>query len=153
MRNWVKSELMELQALIEAISRKEGVEAARTKALSKIKDRKETIDKMNQGKFTFKGLFKNQTEKATSVQSMLNNIAELEKDVKNYEIIRNYLIIYLAEVAIPAFRDQKFSNYLTAMYNFCSQEVDNAKHSTDCWNDFLDVIKNVQSQQPKKGEH
>jgi hypothetical protein len=105
MRNWVKSELMELQALIEAISRKEGVEAARTKALSKIKDRKETIDKMNQGKFTFKGLFKNQTEKATSVQSMLNNIAELEKDVKNYEIIRNYLIIYLAEVAIPAFRD------------------------------------------------
>jgi hypothetical protein len=72
MRNWVKSELMELQALIEAISRKEGVEAARTNAIKKIKDRKETIDKMNQGKFTFKGMFKNQGEKATEVQSMLN---------------------------------------------------------------------------------
>ena len=47
MRNWVKSELMELSSLIEAISRKEGVEAARTNALKKIKDRKETIDKMN----------------------------------------------------------------------------------------------------------
>jgi len=33
MHNWVKSEIMELNALIEAISRKEGVEAARNKAL------------------------------------------------------------------------------------------------------------------------
>lgn len=72
MRNWVKSELLELNALIEAISRKEGVEAARTNALKKIKDRKETIDKMNQGKFTFKGMFKNTGEKASQVQSMLN---------------------------------------------------------------------------------
>jgi len=105
MRNWVKSELMELNALIEAISRKEGVEAARSKALAKIRDRKETIDKLNQGKFTFKGMFKNTSEKASSVQGMLSQIAELERDVKNYEIIRNYLIIYLAEVAIPAFKD------------------------------------------------
>jgi hypothetical protein len=72
MRNWVKSELLELSALIEAISRKEGVEAARMNAIKKIKDRKETIDKMNQGKFTFKGMFKNQGEKASEVQSMLN---------------------------------------------------------------------------------
>jgi hypothetical protein len=146
MRNWVKSELMELSALIEAISRKEGVEAARNKANAKIRDRKDTIDKMNNGKFTFKGLFKNNSEKATSVQTMLQQISELERDVKNYEIIRNYLIIYLAEVAIPAFKDQKFSNYLAAMFNFCSQEVENAKHSSSCWSDFLDVIKHVQSQ-------
>ena len=150
MRNWVKSELMELQALIEAISRKEGVEAARTNAIKKIKDRKDTIDKMNQGKFTFKGLFKNNGEKATEVQSILNQIAELERDVKNYETIRTYLIIYLAEVAIPAFKDQKFSNYLTAMHGFCSQEVSNAKNHSACWSDFLDVIVHVQGQQPKK---
>jgi hypothetical protein len=105
MRNWVKSELMELSALIEAISRKEGVEAARSKAITKIRDRKETIDKMNTGKFTFKGLFKNNSEKANSVQSMMTQIQQLERDVKNYETIRNYLIIYLAEVAIPAFKD------------------------------------------------
>ena len=63
---------MELNALIEAISRKEGVEAARSKALAKIRDRKETIDKLNQGKFTFKGMFKNTSEKASSVQAMLS---------------------------------------------------------------------------------
>jgi hypothetical protein len=51
---------------------------------------------------------------------MLNQIAELERDVNNYEIIRNYLIIYLAEVAIPAFKENKFTNYLMAMEGFCS---------------------------------
>lgn len=81
---------------------------------------------------------------------MLNQIAELEKDVKNYEIIRNYLIIYLAEVAIPAFKDNKFTNYLTAMESFCSQEIENSKHSSACWTDFLDVIHHVQGQQPNR---
>lgn len=72
MRNWVKSEILELNALIEAISRKEGVEGARQRATQKIRTKKETIDKMNTGKFTFKGLFKSAGEKATQVQAMLN---------------------------------------------------------------------------------
>lgn len=79
---------------------------------------------------------------------MNNLIDELERDVKNFEIIRSYLIIYLAEVAIPAFKDQKFSNYLEAMNGFCTQEVNNAKIHSACWTDFLEVIKHVESQQP-----
>ena len=56
---------MELNALIECISRKEGVEAAKSKAISKVRDNKDTVDKMNRGKLTFKGLFKSSTGKAT----------------------------------------------------------------------------------------
>ena len=56
---------MELMALLESISRKEGIEAARSKAVQKVKDSKETVDKMNTGKFTMRGLFKSQTDKAT----------------------------------------------------------------------------------------
>ena len=139
----MKSEILEMNALIEAISRKEGVEGARQRALQKIRSRKETIDKMNQGKFTFKGLFKSTGEKASQVQSMLNQISDLEKDVKNYEIIRNFLIIYLAEVAIPQFKEKKFGSYITAMSSFCTQEVDNAKSQLACWSEFLNVINKV----------
>ena len=64
-RNWIKGELMELNALLECISRKEGVEATKSKAITKVKDNKETVDKMNTGKFTFKGLFKSQSGKET----------------------------------------------------------------------------------------
>jgi hypothetical protein len=43
-------------------------------------------------------------------------------------------------VAIPAFKDQKFNNYLAAMSNFCGQEVSNAQNHMACWSDFYDVI-------------
>ena len=49
---------MELHALLEAISRKEGVEAMKARAVKKVKDDKDTVDKMSTGKFTFNGLFK-----------------------------------------------------------------------------------------------
>lgn len=103
---------MELQAVLECISRKEGVEAAKSKAISKVRDNKDTVDKMSTGKFTLKGLFRSQSGKATETQKTLQSISQTEKDIENYEIIKNYLIIYLAEIAIPAFKQQKVTNYI-----------------------------------------
>ena len=74
---------------------------------------------------------------------MLAQIQDLEKDVKNFEVIRNYLILYLAEVAIPSFKDQKFANYINAMRSFCVSEVENAKNHQACWSGFLEVIDKV----------
>ena len=56
-RNWIKWEIQELGAVLEAIAKKEGIEAAKMITLNKIKENKNTIDKMNSGKFTMKGLF------------------------------------------------------------------------------------------------
>jgi len=55
---------MELGALMESISRKEAVESMKLRAMSKVKDNKETVDKLSSGKFTFKGLFKSKDGKA-----------------------------------------------------------------------------------------
>ena len=111
---------MELGALMESISRKEGVEAIKIRTMSKVKDRKETADKLSSGKFTLKGLFKSKDGKAETTQNILQSISQGEKDVQNYDIIRNYLIIYLAEIAVPAFKHQKAQNYIKAMAAFCS---------------------------------
>lgn len=70
MRNWVKTELLDLQALMQAIQRKDGVENARQRCLKTIKSKRETIEKLNTGKFTLKGLFKNAGEKANEVQTL-----------------------------------------------------------------------------------
>ena len=66
---------MELYALLESISRKEGVEGQKTKAQQKLKEDKETVDKMNMGKFTMKGLFKSQSGKANETQNILQVIS------------------------------------------------------------------------------
>jgi hypothetical protein len=67
----VKGEIMELGALMEAISRKEGVEAQKARTVSKVKDKKETVDKMSSGKFTLKGMFKSKDGKASSTQHII----------------------------------------------------------------------------------
>lgn len=49
---------MDYLAILECISRKEGVEAAKSKAIMKVRDNKEVVDKMNRGGFSIKGLFR-----------------------------------------------------------------------------------------------
>jgi hypothetical protein len=142
-RNWIKGEILELQCVLESISRKEGVEANRSKALNNVKSNKETVDKMNQGKFTLKGLFKSQSGKATETQNILQSISQSEKDIQNYEIIKNYLIIYIAEIAIPAYKAQRQGNYLRAMAAFCSQEISNSRTQSTTWTDFLEAVKHT----------
>lgn len=135
---------MELGALMEAISRKEGIEAQKARAISKVKDQKETVDKLNTGKFTVKGMFKTKEGKASQTQEILNNISQGEKDITNYEIIKNYLIIYLAEIAVPAFKHQKMANYIKAMQMFCGQEISNSQMQQECWSRFLHSINAIQ---------
>jgi len=62
---------MELEALLECVGRKEGVESNKAKAVSKIRDDKDTVDKLSTGKFTLKGLFRSQSGKASETQTIL----------------------------------------------------------------------------------
>ena len=121
---------MELDALLQCISRKEGIEASKARAVSnftfyliiilgKLKEDKDTVEKMSSGKFTLKGMFSSQSGKASKTQNILQTISQTEKDIQNYDIIKNYLIIYLQEIAIPAFKHQKMKNYVAAMLTFC----------------------------------
>lgn len=70
-RDWIKGEIMDLQCVLECIARKEGIESTKSKAISKVKDNKDTVEKMNTGKFTFKGMFMSNTSKASETQNIL----------------------------------------------------------------------------------
>jgi hypothetical protein len=57
--------MMELGALLECIGRKEGIEATKLKAMSKLRDDKSTVEKISSGKFNVGTLFKSQSGKAS----------------------------------------------------------------------------------------
>ena len=60
----MKGEINELSALLIAISRKEGIESLKIRALRDMREERKTVDKLSSGKFTFRGLFKSSSEKA-----------------------------------------------------------------------------------------
>ena len=57
---------------------------------------------------------------------MLTAIAQGERDIINYDVIKNYLTIYLAEIAIPFFKNHKMKVYLNALNDFTAEEIFNA---------------------------
>ena len=137
---------MDLNALLECISHKEAVESKKNTSLVRVRSNKDTVDKMNTGKFTLKGLFKSQTAKASDTQTILEKISQSEKDIVNYEVIKTFLIIYLAEVAIPWFKDHKTQHYLRAMTIFCEQQLTNSAIYQDLWCDFLLTVNRAKAE-------
>ena len=103
-RNWIKSEMMALESLMEAISEKEACSARKQNAIKQLANDRELITKMGAGKFTIKAMFKSKSGKVKQQAIILEKIAQRERDIENWDIIKRVLIIYLADIAIPEFR-------------------------------------------------
>lgn len=138
--NWVKGEVFGLEALIFANNQKDLLEKAKSKARSDIKDIEDTIEKLSQGKFTFGGIFKSNSEKQESAITKAAIKVQLEQDLVNYDVLKKFLTIYLATVAIPQFKKQRVESYVRAMGKMCDEEVKNANSILDCWSGFQQLI-------------
>lgn len=145
-RNWVKGETYNLGALIAAIAEKESCDVRKGNAIKKLNSDRETVHKLSEGKFSIKHVFKSDSAKVKAQTQLLEKINQTEKDIENWDVIKKFLTIYLAEVAIPQFRQSKQIKYITAMQNFSGAECDNAKQTTRCWGDFYDMVKTFDNQ-------
>jgi len=67
----------------------------------------ENINKLNANKFTFGSIFKSEAGKKEDAIQKETVRAELQKDVKLYDVLKKYLTIYLATVAIPNYKTQR----------------------------------------------
>ena len=114
-RNWVKGEMLNLEALMAAIGEKESCDVRKANAIKKLADEKELNAKLSQGKFTFKGMFKSKDSKAKQQIHILAKIQQRERDIENWDIVKRFLVVYLAEVAIPDFKKKKVEKYVFAM--------------------------------------
>jgi hypothetical protein len=60
-------------------------------------------------------MFKSKNDKAKTQAILLARIAQSERDVENWDKIKRFLIVYLAEVAIPDFKASRQQKYIKAM--------------------------------------
>jgi len=63
----------------------------------------------------------------------------------NWDLIKKFLIVYLAEVAIPEFKASKQMKYVGAMQGFSKEELQNASSHKACWGDFYELVKKFKS--------
>jgi hypothetical protein len=67
-------------------------------------------------------------------------VVELEKDVENYEVIKKYLTIYLANIGIPNFKKERVESYVRAMGCMTYEEIANSESVVECFLRFQEVI-------------
>lgn len=138
---WVKGEVLSLESLIAAINYKDNIDNLKKKCGNEINELTADIQKLNSGKFTFGGILKNDAQKKESAVQKGTVKAELEKDLINFDIIKKYLTIYLATIAIPDFKRQRVEAYIRSMARMTQDEVLNANNTLDCWSSFGQKIE------------
>jgi len=74
-RNWVKGEILEVHAVLESISKKEGMEALKMKAESTLRSDKNKVASLSAGKFVLSSMFKGKDSKAAETQRILEVIS------------------------------------------------------------------------------
>ena len=126
-RNWIKGEMMNLDALMAAIGEKESCDFRKQMAIKKLASDRELNHKLGQGKFHIKSVFKSKSSKTKQQQHILESIAQRERDIENWDAIKRFLIVYLAEIAIPEFTKKKGQKYISAMQGFSLDELANAR--------------------------
>lgn len=103
------------------------------------------LEKLQNNKFQFKTMFKKQSQKQDLIHEVTMKIQQRQKDIENWDMIKRFLAIYIAETAIPHFKKKKTIKYVGAISSFTLDELKNAKSSQNCWAEFYDLTKRVQS--------
>jgi len=85
-------------------------------------------------------MFKSESGKKEEAMQKETTRNELQKDVGQYDVLKKYLTIYLATVAIPQYKKQRIESYVRAMGRMADAEVRNAENTYDCWNNFQKTI-------------
>ena len=81
-------------------------------------------------------MFKNEAQKKEDAMKKETVKSELEKDVGNFDVIKRFLTIYLATIAIPKYKEQRIMAYVRAMGRMSDCECRNAENTFDCWKNF-----------------
>ena len=118
---------MNLDSLMAAIGEKESCDFRKQLAIKKLASDRELNHRLGQGKFHYKSVFKSKSSKSRQQQTILESIAQRERDIENWDAIKRFLIVYLAEIAIPDFKKKKVQKYIGAMQGFSLDELANAK--------------------------
>lgn len=112
---WIKSELMDLDAIQQAITIRNKLIEYRQKLVNKQRSDEQQLTKLMTGKTTLKTMFKTKSGKEEKALNLKNTIAFISDDIVNYQKVINVANQYLAKNSIPWFKKDKMETYFSML--------------------------------------
>ncbi len=106
---------------------------------------KQEMEALMAGKTTLKSIFKSASSKESKIAELKYLIERQNQEVEDFGRLIHYVTIYISEVAIGKFKEEKAALYYKLMNMFSMREISNAHAFATQWHSLLDTInKNKQ---------
>ena len=136
---WMKGEYLDVQGMYDCLQGREGVMKAQLQTEEKKKSDQKELDKLSQGKTTFKSILKSKSQKESNILTLQASIEIADQEIQDFKKLINFLTIYHGQVAIPKFKVAKSKMYLKMLNNFCVKEISNAHLTATLFHSLLEL--------------
>lgn len=118
LKMWLRYEMLDIDAIIEAIDRRSAIEKIKKELLKKLDDEQKQSNKIKDGKMTFSTFYKNTSEKASTLEEVRAKIKKLTRESDIYTRLDQIIVLQLNQAAIQFFKERKLLLYYKAMKLF-----------------------------------
>jgi len=156
MRLWMKWEMQDINAMLEAIDTKSELEGKRFSILQRRQTKQRELDKLKSGKNTLKTVFKSQNSIVNSITNLTREIQNIDKELECYDMYIRTLVLQINYAAIPYFKKDKVGLYNDLINTYSQHHINNSQVISQCFakvmelNTMLNTPQEITDPQPSK---
>ncbi len=111
MKSWLKWEIWDISALLEAITSKHNLESRKNKRMAKREANRRNLTTLNAGSNNLKTIFMVMGSKQQKITQLSNDIAASEEEIDTLINLVQLVTVYLYSAGIPYFRKDRMGVY------------------------------------------
>ena len=100
------------------------------------------MEKLSQGKTTLKSIFKSKSGKEVEVVNLQTTIEAQIKEIEDSKKLINFLTIYLGQVMLTKFKQNKYRHYMRVLHGISAKEISNSWVQGSLWPMLLEFGQN-----------
>ena len=125
MRRWLKFEIYDLEAIIEAVDKSHEMEKRKTAKIKQRNSDQDTLRTLKDGKDTFTSFFRSKEGKVNKITELTESISKAERDIECLDLLHKIVVLQLNQAAINFFKREKFGTYNHTLNLYAVKVIEN----------------------------
>lgn len=125
MIRWLKFEILDIEAILEAISKKNEMEKQQLEKIQQREEERRVLANIMDGKETFSTFFMSKKEKVSKITALTASIQAAGQDIECLGLLHKIVVLQLNQAAIQFFKRDKFTTYNHTVNLYIQKQMEN----------------------------
>lgn len=125
MRRWLKFELLDLEAILEAVEKSNEMEKRKNAKQKQRNSDIEALRDLKDGKDSFWTIFRSKEGKVNKITELTESIQRAERDIECLSLLYKIVVLQLNQAAIQFFKREKFGTYNHTINLYAVKQIEN----------------------------